>query len=180
MPFLSSKSLQIGIAGTVLAALAIATFGAPRALAETTYGITCDHLQVTLSDDKNFYVFTATSSGDESTITGYTFNFGDQQSYDFVFSASDKQDHHTATVTHTYLDAGVYTPVVRVNTQVENKSASATSPGCQTTLSIGDTASALPNTGVSGTIGLFATASALGVVLHQTWLRHRRTKQPSA
>jgi hypothetical protein len=138
--------------------------------------VTCDKLKITLSDDKNFYVFTATASGNASTITGYRFDFGDHQSYNFTFSPSDAQDRHTATATHTYLDPGNYTPTVHLDTQVNKKNTTVTSPDCQTSVSIGNSPGTLPNAGARGTIGIFISVSLLGITLHQTWLRRFQKK----
>jgi hypothetical protein len=159
-----------------LVALCIPYISLPTAntvVAADAQPTTCDSLSVSLSQDKNFYVFTAKASGANSNITGYTFAFGDSQSYKFTFPAGTSQDHHSATITHAYQKAGVFAASVRVNTKVNGKTGSATSEQCKTTVTVGAPATSLPNTGAGNTIAWFFTASIAGVVLHQYWLRRR-------
>jgi hypothetical protein len=149
--------------------LSLAAFGSTPAFAEESR-INCDQLNSVLSDDKNYYIFTAKASGDSATITGYKFDFGDRQSYTATFPASN-QDHHTATVTHTYKDPGSYTIVVHVQTKTQNKSSSVTSDACKTTMQIGEPT--LPNTGAGDVITGALGTTIVTFAAHQTLLRYR-------
>src|SRR6267154_1115103 len=72
------------------------------AAADQPASVTCSSLHTSLSDDKNYYIFTASSSGNNNAIAGYTFSFGDRQTYTVRSDTSGNQDHHTVTVRHTY------------------------------------------------------------------------------
>jgi len=143
-------------------------------VAAAASSVTCTSLEATLSPDKNYYVFTAAASGDSNAIIGYTFTFGDHQTYTVTFGASSSQDRHGATVTHSYQGTGNYTPSVRVNTAVNGKRTSVSSASCRTTVSIGSSGSTLPDTGAGDTLALFAVACLLGTYVHHRWLRRRR------
>jgi hypothetical protein len=137
--------------------------------------VSCDSLSATMSSDKNYYIFTAASSGDNTDISGYTFNFGDKQSYTITFAASSTQDRHSVTVTHAYQSAGNYTPTVQVNTKVGGKTSSTSSPNCRTSLVIQSASSTtLPNTGAHGTPQLFVATFLIGAGLYELRLRRRQ------
>jgi hypothetical protein len=131
--------------------------------------IDCENLTVTVSSDKNYYIFTATTSGDGDAIAGYTFSFGDHQSYRFSFSGHSDQDHHTATATHTYFKDGVYTATA----QALDKSGRTTGPTCQASVTNGQDTSTLPNTGAGNIIGIFIGTVVIGASIHQLLLRQR-------
>jgi len=135
--------------------------------------VTCDGLSTTLSDDKNFYIFTVTAGGDTGSISGYTFNFGDHQSYQFNFGASTSQDHHTANVTHTYKKSGTYTATATARVKNGSKTTGVTSPECRTTVTNGPSAAVLPSVGNQGTVRLFSLVAVIGMTAYQLHLRLR-------
>jgi len=146
---------------------------ASHATADTVTPASCNTLSVSLSDDKNFYILAATSKGDSHSITGYTFDFGDHQTYRLRFSANTSKDRHAASVTHVYRDAGTYTARVSVAVNTGGKVANVSSAGCQTNVVIPPPATTLPNTGAYDAPALFMAASLGGGILHHLWRRHR-------
>lgn len=133
---------------------------------------TCDSLTATPSSNTDTYSLTVTASNGSTPITGYTFDFGDQQSYTFALTASPKDDQHAATVNHTYPTAGAFTAIAHVDTKVDGKQASISSPGCHTEITTGP--AALVNTGAGDTLGLFTATALGGLICHQIWIRRRR------
>jgi hypothetical protein len=170
------KRLIIGAMFGLLGILVdlLASYNYPPAAFATDNSVTCTGLQVALSDDKNYYIFTAQATGDETSITGYQFDFGDHESYIATFPASD-QDHQTATVTHTYKDAGNYTVSVAIKTGA--KTATITSDACKTTVQIAAPA-ALPDTGAPGTLTMAIVIASLAFLGYETFL-HRHLAQDS-
>jgi hypothetical protein len=161
-------------AGALLLALPLVS---PLATADAVPSVTCQSLSISLSDDKNFYIFNASAAGDASTITGYRFDFGDHQSYDFTFSGASTQDRHSASVTHTYMTAGAYTASVQVNTKTAGKVARISSAACRAPITIAPPGSSLVNTGAGNVVALFAGTSLLGTLLYQIWIRRQATNR---
>lgn len=141
--------------------------------AETPRQVTCDNLSIKLSDDKNHYIFSVKAGGDAASITSYTFDFGDKQSYRFNFEKNSTQDRRTAAATHAYQKASKYTAVVHVHTKSQQGAAGITSGNCQASVDIQPPTGRLPETGVTNTVGLFAGLSVGAAVLHNFWLRWR-------
>jgi len=169
MAFTMATAIACGIFDTGLHTVRTAS-------AEPAAEVVCSGLQATISDDKNFYIFTATSSGDSSTITGYTFDFGDHESYRFTFAPHSSQDRHRATATHTYLNAGVYAPKVYVTRKHGMQPRSVTSDSCRTTVNIGFTPQTLPDAGFSSAGTVFAGSSLVATAAHHVWYRRRKTR----
>jgi hypothetical protein len=142
-----------------------------RVLADANTSPACSGLQVALSSDKNYYIFTATVTGDASTVAGYTFNFGDHQSYHVSFDSSSSQDRHTATATHVYLKNGMYQASAYFTTALGKHSAVG---GCHANVTVGDVASTLPNTGAGSVAIVFGLAAVSAAALHQVWLRRHQ------
>jgi hypothetical protein len=140
--------------------------------ADTTANITCDSLHVSLSSDKKFYVFTVLASGDSGNITGYTFNYGDRQSYHFTFGGVPAStDRHTASVTHAYQTAGSYTASAQVNLKTPSKAPAITSAACKTSITIGKPR-VLPRAGASIPFGISAAGAAIAVCI--SFIHQRR------
>jgi hypothetical protein len=146
---------------------------APGVASADTSNVSCDNLRATISSDKNYYVFTASASGNNNDISGYTFSFGDEQSYTVSFAASSTQNRQTVSVTHTYQDTGSYSPSVAIATKNGSKTTSVTSPSCQTNVTINSTSNSLPDTGAGDTSLLFAATCLAGTMLYELHLRHR-------
>ncbi|HUB93366.1 MAG TPA: hypothetical protein VMB52_02580, partial [Verrucomicrobiae bacterium] len=144
-----------------------------RALADPA--ISCDNLNVALSSDKSYYIFTVSASGGGSTIAGYTFDFGDHQSYTITFDGSRNANRQTASVTHVYRATGAYIPSVRIDLASPSspQAATVTSSNCQTNLTVAPSADALPNTGAGDLIRLLTMTAFTGTITHQFWLRRR-------
>ena len=159
---------------TLLSSCIVFTFwaasSAPSAFADTP-ALTCTSLTAVRSNDGSSYAFTAKASGNDSAITGYTFDFGDHQSYSFQFGKRPGQGHHRATVMHTYRTLGTFTATVYVDTNKGGKPASTSSPSCHTTVSNGP--KTLVDTGAGNTLAAFVAASFGGLALSQIWLRRR-------
>jgi hypothetical protein len=135
--------------------------------------ITCDGLHISLSSNKDYYIFTATASGDPAAIIGYTFDYGDRQSYTFTFArAATSVDHHQASVTHIYRTAGTYTAKVHVNISSAGKTTNTTSVLCQANVVIAPAGTRLPNAGSSLPISMAVlTAFTAALLAHD---RQRR------
>ena len=135
--------------------------------------VTCDSLTTGLSDDKNFYILTATASGPADSITGYSFDYGDRESYHVTFGSRTDSDRHTASVTHTYKTPGAHKVIVHVNVSIHGKSGSVSSDACKTTVAILPPNTTLPNTG-SNFITILVLCGAIGLLaglLHALWQR---------
>jgi len=132
--------------------------------------VTCSTLHISLSSNKNYYIFTATDNGNSAAITGYTFNFGDHESYTVKFQGSS-QNHQSASVTHTYEQAGVYEATASVDTNDGMKPVAVSSPACQASVTINPPASAMPNTGAGDAVGLFVAIVIVSLVGYQVKLR---------
>jgi PKD domain len=99
--------------GTVM----LAVCSALQATAGAAPPVSCTSLSAVLSDDKDSYVFTAVGAAAQpSHITGYRFDFGDHESYAYMFNPSATQDHTQVTVDHTYQQAGRYHASVTILT----------------------------------------------------------------
>lgn len=136
--------------------------------------VTCESLKTTLSGDKNYYIFEAKATGNASSISGYTFDFGDHQSYTFTFKPNATEDHHTATVTHTYQKTGTYKPTVHVVLKNGQKTTNVTSDACKTTITIEPAPDILPDTGSHVPVLPVVTGTFIGsTVLHYLFRRWR-------
>jgi LPXTG-motif cell wall-anchored protein len=166
-----TKLFTIGLAALCFICLHSSSYASADA---TPAPVTCDGLSAKISDDKNFYIFNATASGDSGSITGYTFDFGDRESYSFNFSSAPNPNHHVSSATHTYRKAGSYIAKVHVNAKVKNKTTSISSASCQAKVTIGPPVATLPNTGATNIVGTFIGSSVVGSLVHAFWLRRRR------
>ncbi|HSX15832.1 MAG TPA: PKD domain-containing protein [Candidatus Saccharimonadales bacterium] len=122
---------------------------------------TCDGLSATLSDDKNNYIFRVAASGEDSDILGYTFNFGDHQTYRFTFGKDTGLDRHTAIVTHTFKDPGIFAASVTVQAKSGGHTTTIPSEDCKTTVAI-NLPDELPNTGTRNLLVLFVATALTG------------------
>ena len=164
--------LPVGVLGIMLSASCL--HWSAWATADTPAPpVSCTTLTAKLSDNKNFYVFSATAGGDNTAITGYAFDFGDHQSYQFTFNPADHSDRHAATVTHTYRSPGTYNPTVRVNVKMHGTATDVSSDTCKTRIAILPAGSALPNTGARNILGLCVAAALIAAPLHSLWIRRR-------
>jgi PKD repeat protein len=158
-----------------------ATLHSPRAAADPASGPTCISLQAFPSSDRDFYVFSVTSSGDSKTIAGYTFDFGDHESYRFMFAARTPKSRHAASTTHTYQKAGTYAVRVSLISKHGKQTHTISSNSCTATTSIGKASpNTLPDAGFSGTPGVFIGSTAAATALHHMWYRRRISKTKAA
>lgn len=130
----------------------------------------CESLSADLSEDKNYYVFTATATGNGSQIYGYTFVYGDQQSYSVTFGPNS-QNRLSAGVTHAYQKAGNYTARAVVNYSLDGESKTASSDNCQTAITIDPPASTIPNAGPGNILALYIITALTGAAIFQLRLR---------
>lgn len=117
------------------------------------------------------YTFTVEASANQTNITGYTFDFGDN-TITTVPSSSD-----SITVSHTYTP-GTYNVTVTVN---GDNNQSATSKACMATLTVSTTPPpstpppttppVLVNTGPGAVGGIFAVATITGALFHHYFRR---------
>ena len=163
-----ATSLRTKIIALGLSAIAIPCCQYSLATADAP-AITCTSLSVVLSSNKNYYVFKATASGDISKITGYTFGYGDKQSYMVRFDKHTTVSHQSASTTHVYQKNGAY----NANVHVITANSSITSPACNVKALIGPPISTLPNTGATDLARAFTTASAVGIT---TYIVRLKTK----
>ncbi len=136
--------------------------------------VTCVSLAVAHSPGKDSYAFTATSSGNANAITGYVFDFGDQQSYTVDPSTAGSKNHLVATVTHIYRDNGTYRPSVQIRIGTGSTTSTVSSPTCQVSITTDLPISSLPSAGAGNTIRVFVVAALAGMSLSQFRLRRRR------
>lgn len=124
----------------------------------------CQNLTVAQSEDKDYYNLAVTASAAKaSDISGYQFDFGDNQSYTFNFDAHSTKDRRQANVKHTYQKAGQYIVTAKVlGKNSAQTTAQTTAPECTVTITIAGASTELPATGndftttltVAGMIGL--------------------------
>lgn len=76
--------------------------------------VTCEQLTFAKTANKNEYTFVAKASVKDTTITGYTFNYGDGKTQNVATGAT------TANATHKYDKPGTYTAFVAVNSKAKN------------------------------------------------------------
>ncbi len=145
------------------------------ASAYTDPSVKCSSLMATASTGWS-YTFTAIASGNSNLITGYSFDFGDRQSYTVIFNQAVKTSRLTTTVMHTYNKPGAYMPQVHVNTQNNGKHLTVSSPACRTNVAIGPLKNGLPDTGVRNPWALFAFVTVMSTCMCQLWLRRRLHK----
>ncbi len=69
---------------------------------------------LTFTKNGNGYTFTATGNAQNTTITGYTFTFGDGSSTTVPTNGT------SATTSHTYSKPGTYTAIAAINTTAKN------------------------------------------------------------
>lgn len=177
---LHTSSSAFVISTTILLILATAGTGmrthAATPAPETT-SVTCDSLSVTPGDDQNTYVLKAAASGPSSIITGYTFDYGDHESYSIAFGSKIGVDHHSATITHTYKKPGTYTVTAHVTIKTHSKSTDISSNTCKTSATVLPTGSTLPNTGIHGAtfLGICAVIGLIVAIFHNFYLRRSST-----
>lgn len=136
--------------------------------------VSCTDLSTTFSHDNGAYTFAATAGGSAGIITGYRFDYGDHQSYTATLRPGTTEDPTTAKVTHTYQKFGTYKVNVQVMYKVGNKTAAATSPECQATLTFGPPNNRLPNTGTSA-VSTLPGAISIALAAAAAWhIRLRR------
>ena len=154
-------------------AILLSSVGLTHLAAADTPSVACDSLTARLSDDKNFYILDATASGSAGAITGYTFDYGDRESYRVTFSSKSTADRHAASVTHAYKTPGTYTVTVRINTKINGKSSSVSSGACKTSVTILPPDTTLPDTGANAvaTITVSAAATLATALYHNLRLR---------
>lgn len=134
---------------------------------------TCQSLQATISPDKNYYVFTVQVSGPSNSIDGYTFNFGDQQTYHVSFG-SKTTNRQSATATHTYQTPGTYAATAYATQNGTHLPIG----NCHTNVSVSAAITTLPNTGLGNVIApATLVATFTGIIAHQIWLRRRSLQQ---
>lgn len=146
---------------------------APTAQA-TPVPVSCISLSSTAPSGSTQYSFTVTAAGASNVITGYTFNFGDRQSYSFAFSPNaPRQNKLQATISHTYAGLGVYNASVSIDAKANGRTMSVTSAGCHATIDLGPTMTVLVDTGAGDVSRLFVLASLTGIALWELglWLR---------
>ena len=137
---------------------------------------TCHSLSVKQSDDKTHYELTATATATNTTdITGYRFDFGDQQSYTFNFDGPTQKNRNTATVKHTYTKNGSYNVSASVIDSKNTQAPSGPSPNCTVRITIGPTSiEVLPATGPNDLVSLTAPL-VVGIVTYFVALAARKT-----
>lgn len=168
-----------GLAAYTVLAILLAAALTPAASADAE-PVSCQGLQATLSNDKNYYLFRVQAEGNAASIVGYSFDFGDHQSYTFTFKPGATDDHHTATVTHTYQQVGTYTAKAQVVVKNAGKTSKITSESCKTQVSIEPATDTLPNTGTTTPLaGLFVVTVITGTATHYL-VRRRRQRHGSS
>ena len=134
--------------------------------------VSCDSLTYNWNSSQNQYVFAAAASGSGvSNITGYSFNFGDNQSYNFDFPSGSTANRATGSAGHVYAKAGNYNATVKVLATINGQKQRITSPKCAVTVTIAQPASQLPNTGTQNIIEVFAVSSLIGTAVYQFAVR---------
>jgi hypothetical protein len=134
-------------------------------VAATGASSTCNRLTAQESTDKNYYIFTAlVSPAPGATITGYVFNFGDNQSYEFNYGSTASNDRAVAVVNHTYESTGSYQANVNVITSTNGKSSHVSSAACTAKITIGPGVTTLPNTGPGNVTAEVADAAGVALV----------------
>lgn len=167
---LHSKQLSLSLAISSLLWLGLLIHH--HTASATSGSTTCDSLSTTLSDDKNYYLFTAGATvGGGDHITGYKFDFGDQQSYTVHFNSDTKDTHEQATTTHIYEKTGTYQPKVTVLVTRGGKSAQVSSQDCTSHVTI-QPAGQLVDTGPGDVVVWFLAASVVGTMLHRCVLKY--------
>ena len=166
-----SRSVFAAGAGCLLAC------SVSRPAAAVSPSASCLQLASSVSDDKNYQVFTASAAaGSGSTITGYTFDFGDNQTYSFTFG-NGTTDRSRATVTHQYDKNGVYSAKASVQVEAGGRTADISSPDCMSSVALGvQAAAALVNTGPDVAYGVAAAAVVVAVTVHYGWSIRRSRK----
>lgn len=147
-----------------------------RLAAAAEPGASCDSLIVVESEDKNFHIFSASATPiNDSVITGYIFDFGDNQSYEFNYNQDDEKWHGLSTVNHTYSKAGRYKASATVVTNTNGESLRATSEACTTTITIGP--AELPTVGSEPLAMESFGVVTLGTMSHHFFLLRRRYRR---
>ncbi|HVU59757.1 MAG TPA: hypothetical protein VHC98_02890, partial [Candidatus Saccharimonadales bacterium] len=123
--------------------------------------IACVSLTATPAEGStNKYVFTAMANPVNTTVTSYTFTFGDGSSETVA----------TNTDTHTYGDGVSDTASVVINSPIGS---TAVIPACQASIKTPTPPSQLTNTGAGDVLGIFAAATAAGAIFHRFVLRRK-------
>lgn len=168
------------VAGTIAAGLIMSGWTAPLhtdVIATTDISDIpfCNQLTAASIPNKG-YTFTATASGDAGSITGYTFSFGDQQTYTVVFNGTSLRGRSQAIINHNYRQDGIYTVTARADSGGTEKAAgtpSSSSSGCQITVTVGPAATTLPLTGETYAPVVFLGATLAGMLAYGLRLQHR-------
>ncbi len=121
------------------------------------------------------YSFTATATAVKTTITGYTFTFGDSSAALPVVTNSE-----TISTTHTYATPGTYVATVSVSS---SKTETATSKTCEVSVTIPTTPTTPPvtppvltNTGPGDMLGIIGVATIVGAFAHNLFMRRIANK----
>ena len=162
---LSCVKISFGFAAFVILLTSQATAYASGSCAALTYR---------LSDDKNYYIFTATAVTDTSSaIAGYGFDFGDRQSYTFQFVPGSILDRSHAVSTHTYEKAGDYQVKASVVSMIDGKITTQSSPSCMVHIVIDSNQGQLVNTGPPNPLKLFVATFLVAVAAYYLWCLRR-------
>lgn len=124
--------------------------------------LACVQLDAATGSSDSIRNFTATASAQNTTISSYTFDYGDGSKQTVSTSAS------TATASHTYA-AGNFTARVSVTGPLGTFTADA----CTAQISVQTPPPPLPNTGPGSVIGIFGATTILGGAFHQFVLRRK-------
>ncbi|MCA9328583.1 DUF11 domain-containing protein [Candidatus Saccharibacteria bacterium] len=148
----------------------------------------CDALKLTHLKDRTYRFDVSTTAKDGATVKSYTYNFAD---------GSNELLTDKASVEHTYAKDGTYKPSVKVTFDVNGEMKTVSSDDCAKTVTVkidvpmcevegkghlpkdspdckvlGVTT--LPNTGMEGIAGVFASVTAAGAALHRKVTIRRR------
>lgn len=150
----------------------------------------CSNLAAVKGDDDLTYIFKATASLANATLTGTDFDFGDGSMTNSV--STDSANGNTTSVTHSYAKAGTYTAKATLHFAAQGQNASSNAAPanatCQTTVTVTQTPPAtptatppvtLPSTGPAtpaGMAGIFSGASAIGALGYRIRSKRRLSK----
>lgn len=124
--------------------------------------LVCVQLDAVKGDSDSIRNFTATASAQNTTISSYTFDFGDGGKQTVNTNAA------TANASHTYA-AGNFTARVSVTGPL----GTFTADSCTAPINVQTPPPPLPNTGPGSVIGIFGATTILGGAFHQFVLRRK-------